>query len=95
MKRNLLFVACSATIIIGSLFVLNTNNEDSFRKLKLNNLEALSVPESGASSRQVTCYNNYSTCWFWNCEKIWRCSTVECYEVKSDSKDEKDICYVN
>ena len=84
MKKCIIPIAMSFVLLLITFANRSENNMDCdpIQLLKINNLEALSQNEgSGGSSQTVTCWNEYSDCWFWNCEHVWRCSTIECYDV--------------
>lgn len=91
MKKLLLFVLMISCI---SFFLIKGKTyKKGNKQLILANIEALAQTESGALTSSVICYNTYSSCWFWNCEHIWRCSANECYDVKCDSKESIGTCY--
>lgn len=91
MKNSFLTTLFVCIVILSTCYSVFSNKKP-VPDLLLSNLEALANSESGTSTGSVTCYSTYNSCWFWNCEHIWRCSGNECYDVKCDSKSDMGTC---
>lgn len=82
MKKKL-FIATCFIAICSSFLAYKIDQKSIQKKLSIlanANIEALGQIESGGATTGVKCYSTYNSCWFWNCEKIWRCSINQCYE---------------
>ena len=95
MKR--FFLLCFVLLAVCVCFkAYNLRSQESkdyvLEGLIVSNLEALAGGESGTVTGEIDCYNTYNSCWFWNCEQIWRCSGIDCYDVKCDSKSDLGKC---
>lgn len=95
MKHFILLFSMASLIACTCIVNHHFETKPKFSKLVLHNAEALCNPESGASTSKVICYNTYNSCWFWDCEHIWRCSTLGCEDVKCDDKSDQDVCLVD
>ena len=98
MRKNVFGVLSGVLIIVCTFSFFNIRNKQDGKKELLNslflaNVEALAGNESGAVTGEVKCYDTYNSCWFWNCEHIWRCDANDCYDVKCDAKSDEGKCY--